>query len=103
MLSTLCKAFTAQSAAGYKPLACKQQIFNTREMKGTGNANKQFFFFLTKPNTIREKATVDLLYPTPLWLKNALKKILVFNRVTVDGSQRVSTSDFLRIAEIESE
>jgi len=73
----------------------------TRDIMGTGKANKADFFFLTKPNTIREHATLDLLYPTPNWLKFALQRPLsamgIFFRVTTNNRQRLTTNDFIRL------
>lgn len=93
-----CSLFQNQPLNGYRPLACKRDVITTRDIGGTGAANKQEFFFLTKPNTIRERATIDLLYPTPSWLVTALQKTsLIFVRATINGQARVTTDGFLRV------
>jgi hypothetical protein len=99
MASELCSTFVNRPPGTYRPLVCKPVVFETRDIKGTGLQNKQNFFFLTKPNTIRERATIDLLYPTPFWLKQARQGsvVLTFERVTSEGNPRVTTDDFLRV------
>jgi len=93
-----CSLFQNQPIGGYRPLACKQDVITTRDIGGTGVANKLEFFFLTKSNTIRERATVDLLYPTPPWLVKALQKTTtIFARATINGQARVTTAGFLRV------
>ena len=60
-----------------------------------GDANKQEFFFLTKPNTIRERATLDLLYIHPQWLVRDIESKLVvlsFLRITATGETRITVS-----------
>lgn len=98
-MAGLCKTFMGVQKGAYKPLACKTDVVTTRVIGNTGKANKAEFFFLTKPNTIRERATVDLLYPTPSWLKLALQKGVIppLERVTVGGFARITTNSFLRI------
>lgn len=96
-MKNVCEAFINASKFSYKPLVCKTDIIQTRDIVGTGKANKADFFFLTKPNTIREKATLDLLYPTPNFLKFALQKGMAFARVTTAGFTRITTSGFLRV------
>ena len=98
MPPNVCKVFINVPKFSYKPLVCKTDVIETRDIRGTGKANKADFFFLTKPNTIREKATLDLLYPTPNYLKFALQKGLgAFARVTSGGFSRVTTAGFLRV------
>jgi len=96
-MSNLCDVFINVSKFSYKPLVCKTDIIQTRDIRGTGKANKADFFFLTKPNTIREKATLDLLYPTPNFLKFALQKSLSFARITTGGFTRITTGGFIRV------
>jgi len=100
-MANVCEAFINVSKFSYKPLVCKTDIIQTRDIMGTGKANKADFFFLTKPNTIREKATLDLLYPTPNFLKFALQKPLssmgIFFRVTTNNLQRLTTNGFIRL------
>ena len=98
-MAGLCQTFMNVSNAAYKPLACKTDVVTTRVIGNTGKANKAEFFFLTKPNTIRERATVDLLYPTPAWLKRALQKGVIppLERITVGGFQRITTLGFIRV------
>lgn len=95
----LCRVFLRQAPGAYKPLVCKEPIANTRSIKGTGNANKQDFFFLLKPNTLRERATLDLLYPHPTWLKLAVQsgQAATFVRLTVTGLTRITTNSFVRV------
>jgi len=97
-MASLCEVFINVSKFSYKPLVCKQIVIETRDIRGTGKANKADFFFLTKPNTIRERATLDLLYPTPNFLKFALQKgIGAFARITTGGFTRITTNGFIRV------
>lgn len=97
-MSSLFNSFKNQPVGAYKPLSLKNPIITTREIRNTGKANKAEFFFLTKPNTIRERATIDLLYPTPSWLRTALQKPAKFAvRIVVTGEERITTDSFLRI------
>lgn len=97
-MTVTCDIFANQPLGAYRPLSCKQDIITTRNIEGTGKQNKANYFFLMKPNTIREYATLDLLYPTPAWLRAALQKTsLVFARVVVGGTARVTTDNFLRV------
>lgn len=101
-MANVCETFINVSKFSYKPLVCKTDVIQTRDIRGTGKANKADFFFLTKPNTIREKATLDLLYPTPNWLKFAVQKGLgSFTRVTVSGFTRLTTDNFIRVTAAE--
>jgi hypothetical protein len=62
---------------------------------GRGRVNKQNFFYLTIPNTIREKATLGLIYPTPAVIRKALddkKRVPQFVRITVGGNTRITVS-----------
>lgn len=96
----ICKIFQNNPKDSYRPLACKQTIASNRIIGGTGMQNKREFFFLAKPNTIRESATIDLLYDIPSWLKQrrdaaAIQGLRItsrgFARVTTDGSLRAYT------------
>ncbi len=66
---SFCDNFIDTPVGHYRPLACKPIVVQTRELRGTGLANKQDLFFLTKPNTIREHATIDLLFPSPAFIR----------------------------------
>jgi len=94
MAGTLCKTFINSSPNSYRPLACKPVVVNSRELTKSGLANRQELFFLTKPNTIREHATVDLLYPIPLWLKRE-----VDNPSVVPAYARVTSGHAIRIVD----
>lgn len=98
-MSSLCKTFLNVSAGAYKPLVCKDIIFTSRGIKGTGKANAADFFFLLKPNTLRERATLDLLYPTPIWLKFQIQRRgrPTFVRATEGGFTRITTASFIRV------
>ena len=95
----LCKVFLRQQPGAYKPLVCKDIIAGTRSIKGTGQANKLDYFFLMKPNTMREYATLDLVYTHPTWLKFAVKSRLRDNfvRITPEGFTRITTNSFVRV------
>ncbi len=102
MPPNVCKVFINVPKFSYKPLVCKTDVIETRDIKFTGKANKADFFFLTKPNTIRERATLDLLYPTPNFLKFALQRGAgSFQRVTVSGFTRLTTDNFIRVTAAE--
>ena len=95
---TLCKIFVNRSNDSYKPLACKPLTVKNRTITGHGLQNKLEYFYLTKPNTIREHATLDMLYPVPLWLRNSpLQKQYISERETPDGSKRITADGSLRI------
>jgi hypothetical protein len=95
---SLCKSFVNVAKGAYKPLVCKQIVANVRIIGNTGKANKAEMFFLAKPNTIRERATLDLLYPTPSWLRVAVQKGSgSFVRITTGGFNRITTGGFLRV------
>jgi len=96
----ICKTFLNRPRSSYTPLACKQPVITMREMTKGGDANKQEFFFLTKPNTIRERATLDLIYPHPQWLVREIEGkdiVLVFERVTTGGETRVIDGGLIRV------
>ena len=97
--SDLCSVFLRQPPGAYKPLVCKDIIANTRSIKGTGAANKLDYFFLMKPNTMREYATLDLIYPHPSWLKTAVQSGAKqqFVRITAGGFTRITTGSFVRV------
>ena len=92
--------FLNRPNSSYIPLGSRPVVISTREIRNTGRANKQEFFLLTRPWTIREKATIDLLYPTPDFVRNALndkKRILSFTRITVGGNTRITVSGEERV------
>jgi len=94
----LCDIFVNSPRNGYRPLACKQITVQTREVQGTGRANRLNYFLLARPNTIREHATIDLLYEVPTWLKNAhIKRQLFSTRITSDGATRITSAGNIRI------
>ena len=96
--SDLCNIFVNRSRNSYKPLRCKPITVDTRTIGETGRANKQAYFFLMKPNTIRENATLDLLYPTELWLRKAATDVvLTLTRVTVAGDTRITVDGDIRV------
>ena len=91
--------FSNVPPGSYKPLAFKYPVIENRLITKGGIANAQEFFFITKGNTIKERATLDLLYPTPLWLKRLLKTQAVntFDRITPEGYTRITPDGFLRV------
>ena len=91
-----CRIFR-NNRLGYVPLSCRSVTVDTRTLTGTGAANKQELFFITKPNTIREHATLDLLYTHPPWLVRALQPGTLDIRVTSDGRTRVTSDDLERV------
>lgn len=96
---TLCDNFVNTPPNKYRPLACKPIVVQTRQLKSHGYANKVELFLIGKSNTIREFATLDLLYPTPLWLKNDVQdQTFLYPRVTDDGFQRVTDDGLIRVA-----
>jgi len=99
MTTDLCKVFLRQAPGAYKPLVCKEIIANTRSIRGTGQANKNDFFFLLKPNTLRGRATLDLLFTHPDWLKKTVqsKGKQTFVRATAAGFTRITTAAFIRV------
>jgi hypothetical protein len=71
-----------------------------REMTRGGDANKQEVFFVFKPNTLREHATVDLLYPHPQWLVRDIESklaVVSFVRITAGGNTRITVSGDTRV------
>ncbi len=99
MAENLCRVFLRQQPGAYRPLVCKDIIADVRSIKGTGQANKLDFFFLLKPNTLREYATLDLIYTHPLWLKQAVQRRQRDNfvRLTAGGFTRITTDSFVRV------
>lgn len=97
--SDLCQVFLRQPPGAYKPLVCKEIIADTRSIKGTGQVNRLDFFFLLKPNTLREYATLDLVYPHPSWLQSAVQSSgkMQFVRLTTGGFTRITTNSFIRV------
>lgn len=106
MMVKVCTFFNAaqqerRQPLAYEPLVCKNPIAETKTITGRGLENKQQYFFLMKPNTMREHATLDMLYPTPFWLRLALQKTrLLAQRITTGGNNRITTNDFLRVASL---
>jgi len=92
----VCNTFINRPINSYRPLACKPIVVQTRELRGTGQANKNDLFFLTKPNTIREHATIDLLFTHPNWLREAVQETTLV-RVTANGFTRVTDLGLVRI------
>lgn len=72
MPDDVCRTFLNRPTGSYRPLRCKPIVVTTRELRGHGNANKADLFFLMKPNTFREHATIDLLFGHPFWLRQAV-------------------------------
>ncbi len=67
----VCKEFINLSNDGYKPLACKPlTVVSENDIGGRGLENAYRFFFLAKRDTIRENATLDVIFPTPNFIKN---------------------------------
>ena len=97
--NNVCATFINRPPNSYRPLACRPLVITTREITGTGRENKQQLYFITKPNTIRERATLDLLYPTPSWLANAVKPEAKqqFERITTVGDTRVIDIGLIRV------
>ena len=86
----VCDTFINRPKGSYRPLACKPIVVTTRELRGTGAANKQDLFFLIKPNTFREHATIDLLFTHPPWIVQALQPESRFARETNNGFIRLT-------------
>lgn len=99
MSTDLCRVFLRQPPGAYKPLVCKEVIANTRSIRGTGQVNRLDYFFLMKPNTMREYATLDLIYTHPQWLKTAVQGAgrQQFVRATAGGFTRITTNSFVRV------
>jgi len=57
-----------------------------------------------KPNTIREYATIDLIYEIPFWLKQATRKLppaqTVADRITTLGETRITVNGNIRIVSL---
>jgi len=94
-----CKTFLNRPKNSYSPLGCKPIVVTTRILRGTGAQNKQELFFLTKPNTIREHATIDLLYIPPSFVVQANLPITEFVRVTSQAETRVIDTGLIRVTE----
>lgn len=95
-----CATFINRPVGSYRPLACKPIVVTTRELRGTGLANRQDLFFLTKPNTIREHATIDLLYPAPFFVREAVTPTVQLPdnaRITINGFARVIDTGLIRV------
>ena len=91
-----CRVFR-NNRLGYVPLSCRAVTVDTRTLGGHGAANRQEFFFLTKPNTIRERATLDLLYAHPPWLVRTVQPLTTDTRVTSEGRTRVTSDGRTRV------
>ena len=66
-----CREFINLDPDGYKPLACKPiTVQSEDDIGGHLLENAYKFFFLAKRDTIREHATLDVLYPTPNFIVN---------------------------------
>ncbi len=66
-----CREFINLDPDGYKPLACKPiTVQSEDDIGGHLLENAYNFFFLAKRDTIRENATLDVLYPTPNFIVN---------------------------------
>lgn len=96
-MGTPCDNFVNRPKGSYRPLACKPIVVTTRELRGTGQANKADLFFLMKPNTFREHATIDLLFTHPNWLVQAVQQQTRFPRITVNGHVRVTVGGHPRV------
>lgn len=97
-MANACDNFFNRPKDSYRPLACRPIVVTTRTLGGHGAANKAELFFVTKPNTIREHATLDLLFIPPTWLveavnQNQLKSV----RETVDGHIRITQEGHTRV------
>ena len=96
-----CNLFAGNNrTGGYTPLSCRPQITETVTLTGHGLENRQQLFFYTKANTIRERATLDLLYPAPFWLVRARQRLSFGNRITSTGQNRITSHGRQRIAEL---
>ena len=96
-MAKLCSNFQNVPPGAYRPLVCKPIVVTTRTFGGHGLSNRQELFFVTKPNTIRERATLDLLYPTPPWLQEAVTPDTVFVRKTSEGETRLTDMSLIRV------
>ena len=75
MSNSVCELFINLSNDGYKPLACKPLTVVVEDDIGeTGINNAYKAFFLMKRDTIREHATLDMLYPTPNFIRFARQR-----------------------------
>lgn len=93
----VCDTFINRPKGSYRPLACRPIVVQTRELRGTGAANKQDLFFLIKPNTFREHATIDLLFTHPLWLRDATLVLQRYERETTGGHTRETVGGHTRV------
>lgn len=72
MSNGICKEFINLPEDGYKPLACKPlTVTSEGDIGGRGLENAYKFFFLAKRDTIRENATLDVIFPTPNFIRNS--------------------------------
>lgn len=84
---------------GYQPLSCKPRIITSRVLHSHGQQNRNELFLLTKPNTIREHATLDLLYPIPGFIKEIKGELAFETRITSEGAIRVTDTSLIRVAQ----
>ncbi len=98
-MTNICNTFLNRPKNSYRPLACKPIVVTTRELTGTGAQNKQELFFLTKPNTIREHATIDLLYTAPSYVVQAQLALTIFTRATSQGERRITSDGKTRVTQ----
>ena len=96
-MAKLCKNFQNVPLGAYRPLVCKPLVVTTRDIGGHGLENRQRLFFLTKPNTIREHATLDLLFPHPPWLTQAVTPDSQFVRKTSEDETRLTDMSLIRV------
>jgi len=73
--SGVCKFFINLSDNSYKPLACKPLTVTSEDDIGESGINNAYkAFFLMKRSTSRESATIDMLYPTPNFVRFARQR-----------------------------
>lgn len=94
---SLCEIFINNPPGAYRPLACRPIIVKTEIIKDTGRANKLNLFYLIKPNTFKEHATLDLILPTfnPEILPRVEQTFAT--RVTPEGDTRNIPSGAFRV------
>lgn len=98
----VCNAFVNVDLDEYRPLACKPIIAPVEDDIGGHLLDNAYrFFFLAKRDTIKENATLDVLYPTPNFIKKARfdrtpPKVEFVKRVTTDSKTRVTTTGQIR-------
>ncbi len=76
MSKGICKEFINLPENGYKPLACKPLTVKSEDdIGGRRLENAYRFFFLAKRDTIRESATLDVIFPTPPFITNYRNRV----------------------------